>query len=361
MTNNGSSSAVENAAPTIVLGEQDSTSLTAGLINLFIVETVDGLYRCEANIGNWGEQNGSTGYLYFDRQTLDFGKHWQVRLGPQGSGGLIFDGRITGLEAQFPNGQPPYITILAEDRLQDLRMTRRTRSFENVSDSDVINRIANDHGLRPDVQVSGPTYRVLAQVNESDLAFLRERARCIDAELWMEGDTLHASSRSRRASGRLSLTYHDNLREFSALADLANQRTSLAIGGWDVSAKQALQHQADDTILQSELNGTNSGASVLRQALGERKEMVVHTVPLSSAEARATAEALYRRVSRQFVTGRGVVDSQSALRVGSTLELEGLGPLFNGSYTLTEVKHLFDRQRGMRTEIKVERAGLGRP
>jgi phage protein D len=240
-------------------------------------------------------------------------------------------------------------------------MTRRTRSFEQVSDSTVISRIANDHGLRPDVQISGPTYRVLAQVNESDLAFLRERARCIDAELWMEGDTLHASSRSRRGSERLTLTYHNNLREFSALADLANQRTSLAVSGWDVGAKQALKHQTDESILQSELNGTNSGASVLRQAFGERKEVVVHTIPLSSTEARATAEALYRRVSRQFVTGRGVVDSEPGLRVGSTVQLEGLGPLFNGSYTLVEVKHLFDRQHGMRTEIKVERAGLGRP
>ena len=36
----------------------------------------------------------------------------------------------------------------------------------------------------------GPTYKTLAQVNQSDLAFMRERARSIDAELWMDGSKI---------------------------------------------------------------------------------------------------------------------------------------------------------------------------
>ena len=77
--------------------------------------------------------------------------------------------------------------MLLEDRFQDMRMTQRTRTFEDVSDSDVMNRIAQrlwlagQHRRR-----TGPTYKVLAQVNQSDLAFLRDRARSIDAEIWMD-------------------------------------------------------------------------------------------------------------------------------------------------------------------------------
>src|ERR1041385_4891832 len=104
-----------------------------------------------------------------------------------------------GLEAAFPEGQSPEITVLAEDRFQDLRMNRRTRSFSDVSDSDVINQIATDHGLSPSVDLNGPTYKVLAQVNQSDLAFIRERARAIDGEVWMDANTLNAKSHSGRA------------------------------------------------------------------------------------------------------------------------------------------------------------------
>src|SRR6185369_8408878 len=98
---------------------------------------------------------------------------------------------------------------------QDLRMTRRTRTFTDVSDSDVINQVANEHGLSPNVNASGPTYKVLAQVNQSDLAFLRERARSIDAELWVQGDTLHSQARAERNEGTLEMTYPTTLREFS--------------------------------------------------------------------------------------------------------------------------------------------------
>jgi hypothetical protein len=40
---------------------------------------------------------------------------------------------------------------------------------------------------------------------------------------------------------------------------------------------------------------------------------------------------------------------------------DGHGPLNNGRYYVSEVRHLFDGVRGLRTELCVERAGLGRP
>ena len=77
-------------------------------------------------------------------------------------------------------------------------MTRRTRTFANVSDRDAATQIAGDHGLTPSIGIDGPTYAVLAQLNQSDLAFLRERARSIDAELWISDTTLNLQPRSKR-------------------------------------------------------------------------------------------------------------------------------------------------------------------
>ena len=160
---------VLSARPSILIGGQDKPELAAGLLSLAVSEDVCGLYRCEATFGNWGTSNGAPGYLYFDRSLLDFGKQLQVKVGDV----ALFDGRIMALEAQYPEGQPPRITVLAEDRLQDLRMTRRTRSFNDQSDADVAQKITNDHGLTPQIDLGGPTHKLLAQVNQSDLAFLR--------------------------------------------------------------------------------------------------------------------------------------------------------------------------------------------
>jgi phage protein D len=348
---------IQIARPSLLIAGQDDASLAEGLLSLAIMENTTGLYRCEALFGNLGTTNGSLGFLYFDRKKLEFGKSFQVKIGTD----LIFDGRITGLEAHFPQGEAPKFRVLAEDRFQDLRMTRRTRAFTDLQDADVFRQIANEHGLSPDVDISGPTYRVLAQVNQSDLAFLRERARTVDAELWMDGSQLHAKARTKRQANTVSLTHGAKLREFTVLADLAGQRTSVSANGWDVAGKSALQYEATDSVLSAELNGGDSGASVLSATLGDRKESLAHMVPLNSQEAQSQAEAFFKLTARRFVTGRGVAETDSKLRVGNLLDLQGLGPLFSGKYYLSEVRHRFDGVRGIRTEFSVERPGLGKP
>ena len=350
----GNNSGTYSSRPAFNVGGQDNADLGAGLLSLHIVESIAGLYRCEAVFGNWGAQ----GFRYFDRRILDFGKALQVKFGNE----LLFDGRITALEARFPEGAPSQINVLAEDRLQDLRMTRRTRSFADVGDADVFSQIASDHGLQAQVNLQGPTYKVLAQVNQSDLAFLRDRARALGAEVWVEGTALHAARRPDRMTGQpVELALNARLREFSVIADLAGQRTGVTIGGWDVSGKAAQTSEATQSAISNELESGESGASILSSSFGARKEAIVHGMPLSSDDAQAQAEGAFRLLARRFVVGRGRAQTDARLRVGTAVDLKGLGPLFSGKYYLSEVCHLFDSAKGIRTEFTGERPWLGRP
>ena len=341
--------------PTLFVGGQENSSLVGGLNYLLIVEKTDGLYRCEAKFGNWGPKDGTTDFLYFDRQTLDFGKDFQVKIAQD----EIFKGKITALEATFPEAQSPEITVLAEDALQNLRMTRRTRTFEDVSDEDVFKKIAGEYGLTPNVAVSGATHKVLAQINQSDLAFLRERARTIDAEIWLKDKELNVKMRARRNGETVKLKYKSELREFCVTADLANQRTSVNASGWDVSGKKAIKFEATDSAISSELGNDTSGIGILKNAFGERKESIVHNVPLVAEDAQNAAESFLKLLARQFVVGRGTAQPNAKLRVGAFVELENLGKLFDGKYYVAEVAHIFDNVQGFRTEFRAERSGIG--
>jgi phage protein D len=329
------------------------------LQSLLVEESVLGLFRCEANFINWGPKNGKVDFLYFDRQILDFGKVFSVEFGPPGVNSPVFAGCITGIEAHYPANRPPEIQVLAEDRLQDLRMERHTRSFENVTDADVIRQIASQHGLTAQVDVDGPTYRTLVQANQSDLAFLRERVAAIDAELWVDNRTLYAQARSRRSSGTVTFTYGKELLEFTVLADLAHQRTAVRVSGWNVNDKQAIDVEAGESAISAELNGGRSGSAVLGKALAQRRERVVVSTPLSQQEAQKIAEARYRARARSFVRGMGVVDGNVRIRVGATVVLKGLGPFFDGPYYVALARHTFSLFDGFRTAFEVERPGLG--
>ncbi len=347
------------ARPSFKVGKGEQPALAARLVALDIRDDADGLARCEAEFGNWGPpaSGEATGFLYFDRSLLEFGQDFIVRV----DGQTLFDGRVMALEGRFHEGRPPTLRVWADDRLQDLRMTRRTRSFADCTDADLASQIAAEHGLTAEVDAPGPRHRQLAQLNQSDLALLHERARAVDAELWLNGRHLHFQRRSARDGGRLELAYGAGLVRFEARADLASQRSEFVVGGWDVSAKGAVRATASDTALAAELGGDESGIAILRQALGERRESLVHADALSQEMAQAQADMALRLAARRFVRGQGCTAlPQPGLRVGCALDLQGLGPLFSGRWTATAVHHRFEATTGLRTEFEAERPGLGR-
>ncbi|HMQ51944.1 MAG TPA: contractile injection system protein, VgrG/Pvc8 family [Anaerolineae bacterium] len=356
----GVPSGIVTAEAALTIEGEAQPRLNAGLLSLIVEETTEGLYRCEARFGNWG----SGDYLYFDRSLLDFGKKLTVTMGSDEAEAQIFQGVISALEGQFLPGEPPQLVVLAEDAAQALRLTRRSRTFEEISDAGVFEQIANEHGLQAEIDLPGPAHRVIAQLNQSDLAFMRERAQRLAAEIWVEGNSLYAQSRPNRQQGgdELSLQFNRGLLEFSVTADTANQYTKVIASGWDVQAKESLAHEATDSVLGNELNGDQSGASIVSAAFGERTERLARRVPLTPDEVQALAEAAFRAQARRFVVGTGLARGDGRLRVGRLVQLQGLGPLFSGAYYMTEVRHIFGRgpAGGYTTEFVAERPGLGR-
>jgi phage protein D len=342
------------ARPSLEIGGERRQRLESALLAMELADSVDGMARAELSFGNWGGPDGS-GFQHFDRSVLEFGKPLVVKLGDD----VVFEGRISAIGAEYPDGGPPKVSVLAEDRLQDLRMTRRTRVFENASLADVVRRLASDHSLTADVSFSGPTSKLVAQVNQSDLAFLLDLARREDAQIWVEGKTLKAAR--TRPSDKIELRWAGTLREFRVEADLAGQRTAVASTGWDVAGKAALSHKAEEAAISSEVASLEGGAAILRQAFAARTDTIAHAVPRDAQEAKAIAEATFRQQARRFVSGHGVAETSAGLRVGATLALAGLGPLFDGDYRATAVTHLFDNRDGQRSEFRCERPGLGRP
>ena len=352
----GANPPVKGSRPSIEIDGEREATLTSSLMSLLVVDSADGLARCEATFGNWGGEE-KAGFQHFGRDKLEFGKTLKITLDDD----ALFEGRISAIHAKFPEGGPPQVGVCAEDRMQDLRMTRRTRAFADASLADVLKRIAKDHGLDPKVDLTGETYKLLAQVNQSDLAFIRDLARREDVQVWVEGNALKAAPRARRDAGTLELSWAGSLREFQVSADLAHQRTKLTGGGWNVADKKAAKHAADEAAIRSELNNGDSGSALLKQAFGERADMLAHAVPASDAQARVLAEASFRHLARRFVVGSGVAETKPKLRVGAKLKIKGTGPLFEGDYTVTDVAIRYDATKGLRTEFRCDRPALGKP
>lgn len=338
--------------------------LARDCVHLEIEETTAGLRSLVARfVARGPDPDGRAEQdLYLDGQIIDFGAAIEVALGPADAQRVLFEGAISAIQVCHREAAPPEVQVHAEDRCMDLRMTRRSRTWEQVTDGDVAQGIAAEHGLSAEVDVDGPTHDRLQQWNQSDLAFLRERARRLQADVWVLDGTLHFKARDRRGGPELTLVSGNDLVEVSVCADLAHQRTAVHVSGYDASARSRIDESADDAVVQAEISGGRTGPAVLAQAFGERISHRTRAVPLNTAEARAWAEAEMRRRARAFVTARGTTSGTPDLVVGSTLTLDSVGRPFDGpAYYVTHVCHSYDLTQGHRTWFEAERATVNTP
>ncbi len=349
------------ASPVFTVAGEVAHALARDCVLMVVDEGVEGLRTLEAHLVATGV--GAAGppgdLLHLDGSEFDFGTDLTVSVGTDTAERKVFDGTVSGIEVVLGDSEQPVAVMLAEDRLMRLRMTSRMRTYTGVTDAQVAQQIASDHGLDADVSVDGPRYDVLQQLGQSDLAFLRERARLLQADLWCDGTTLHFSDRSSRKAESVTLIHGADLLSCRITADLAHQRSRVTVGGYDARAKSVIDEHADGDAINAEAPSGRTGPTVLDQALGTRPAFRVREVPLTTAEASAWARAQMLRRARQFVVATGVTRGTPELAVGTQLRLELVGAPFEGEgYYVTRVRHTYDNVHGLRTAFEAERPTL---
>jgi phage protein D len=288
---------------------------------------------------------------------LDFGKQIEVSVGPESGQRNVFDGTISAIELDFGDGEPPRIVVSAEDQLMRLRMTRRMRTYTKVTDADIARQLAKEHGLQSEITIDGPRYDVVHQINQSDLAFLRERARLIRGELWCSGRVLHFSARPQRKGTALKLVRGNELLTARVNADLAHQRSEVVVTGYDASSRDVIDERAGVEAITAEVSSGRTGPEIVEKALGASSSIRIREAALTGAEAGAWAKAEMLRRARGFVTVAGVTRGSPDMVVGSILRLELIGAPFDGDgYYVTRICHTFDHVQGLRTRFEAERA-----
>lgn len=349
-----------DSTPAISVGGSARGELSRDVTELLIEEDGQGLRRLSMRLNALGPQRQGRDeqLLYLDGAVLDFGSELKVALGAGAT--TVFEGKVSALELSMTQSETPEVRVLAEDKLMLLRMRHRFCTYEDMSDADILQQIAGQHGLQAQADISGPSYKTVQQWNQSDLAFLRERARRLHADLWLSGSTLHMAARPQRNGSRLTLIQGAELLDVEIRADLAHQRSEVKLGGFDEVGKAAIDETADASAVAGEASGGRHGPGMLASALQDCASYRVREMPFATAEASALAKAELQRRARRFVTARGVTSGSAAMTVGSQLKLERVGRLFEGDgYYVTRVQHRFDLKHGFRTEFEAERAWLG--
>jgi phage protein D len=352
---------IVSTRPVFTVGGEVHGELARDALRVEVEEDTEGLRTLTVVLGAQGSRGAAPNQvlLYLDGSPLDFGTRVEVSMGPHDARHTVFKGRVSAIEADFAESREPHVLFLAEDGLMALRTTRRMRTYTNVTDAAIAQEVAGEHQMSVVATASGPTYDVVQQWNMSDLAFLRQRARLVQAEVWIEDDTIHFESRSSRQGTPLTLVRGNHLLEVQVRADLAHQRTQVRVSGYDAANRDAIDEQAGQEAIAAEASGTRTGPQVLADTFGDRVSYRVREAPLAITEATEWARFEMLRRARGFVKVYGVTRGSPDMVVGSRLTLQKVGaPFSGGDYYATRVRHTYDRDAGYRTQFEAERAAV---
>lgn len=351
---------IYNPRPTLRIDEQEFDRIRELVIGMDVREQEGGLTSMELRLRNMAsDRDGTADFAFENEEDVQLGSTIALYSGDLSEPQEIFRGVVTGIESEFKGDSPPEIVLYAEDTLQQFRMKRRTKLYEDQSIADIANTMASDHGIRATITALTDPVGNWTQMNESDLAFLRRLACRYDADIQIVGEELQVSPRQDVERGSIGLELHSQLRSVKFFADLSQQVTGVSVTGWNPETGRRVK--AESTGRNFGPGQGRSGSDLLSEKLGERNEHVGHIAVKADAEATALADAVFDQHARKFVTVQGVTEGNAQLRVGTHVNISGVSARFENTYYVTAAQHIYDQDKGYETHFCAESYTLGNP
>ena len=285
----------------------------------------------------------------------------------------VFKGEVTGLEASFPNGSMPSMTLVAHDYLHRTTKGSYARGFGPLHDALVAMILSAENLLIPlidpailSVSAAMTAINVIfkgtgtKQKSQSDFQLLQEIASNYDADFWVEGDTLHlVRFVPKEYSPRLTLTWGESLLDFSpkitTVGQVAGVSMKFTLRELPLSFLVTAVWDFDRESLN--INVLPGEAAAGAKAVSGPAFTIIDRPIASPADIASSALIIVRELRTKLnnrLTGNGSAVGDPRIRAGAVIELQELGPDFSGNYRVTSATHTID-SGGYRTQFNVRK------
>lgn len=258
----------------------------------------------------------------------------------------VFKGEIVGLEPVYKGGDKTIITIRAVNKLHRLLRKRKSVTFTDKTDQQILNQVVGGSGLTLEWKhETSITYKHVYQHNQTDLEFLRTRAARMGCHVWCVGTTVYVKQPDLQ-SGEIATLNVDEKAD-AILHRLAPRLNSSAVinkvtvKGWNPETKELITGEA--SVQGSKLGSQTSVAG--SGSLGNEESFTVDHPIWSAEEAKALAKARLQDAALGYVTGEAEVAGNPVFDLGKVVKVvanakndRGSDP-FNGKYYIMGVTH----------------------
>jgi Bacteriophage probable baseplate hub protein len=286
---------------------------------------------------------------------FDFGRRVDIRMGylTIDKLTLMHQGLITSVNASFPAGSMPQLTVSGYDLSYGMMQGKISHNWGKKKDSDIARELAGKHKLKANVQDSHVEHPKIEQNQQSDYQFLKTLAERNGYELYVFHDTLFFREPANDESGTLTLEWGKGLLSFSPEINIAEQVTNVEVRGWNVDRKQEIVGKARKGDEPGRDRGRKSGGEFNAEACKQDITLRVRLPVYSQQEADRQAKAILKKRSEGFVKGSGESIGIPEILADKNIALKGLGDMFSRTYYIEQSTHTINTS-GYKTSFRVK-------
>jgi phage protein D len=262
----------------------------------------------------------------------------------------IYKGQVIGLEPVYAGKGKTRVTIRAMNKLHDLLRKRKSITFQDKTDEQILSQIVKDSGLTLEFKHDNPpdAYKVVYQHNQTDMEFLRTRASRLGCHVWCVDKTVYCKQPDLQsgpiATVKLEESGQDtSILEFTPRVGSAHVVKKVTVKGWNPETKELITGEANATS--SKLGSQNAvGGS---GTLGGEETFTTDQPIWSAQEAKVVATAKLQEISLSYMTGEATIKGDATMDIGKVIEIHAnsdpsASPSddpFNGKYYIMGLTH----------------------
>ncbi len=289
-----------------------------------------------------------------DSASFAIGKEVIISLGYSQKFEKVIEAEIVRVEHQYSSTEASTVSLTGFDKMFRLNRDKKSRSFLKMKDSAIASKLAGELGLSGDVDATSTTHEYIFQNNQSNLDFLKLRAKRINYEVRVEESKLLFKKLKTQSSEVVELKREDNLVEFNPKIDATKIVEEVTVTGWDPKTKKLVKGVAKAGAEVLIVSGDAGSKKIKSKYGGASKDFKVDSPLTTKAEADAIAKSRLTALSMDYIFGDGICAGEPKIKAGKVIKVSGIGKKVNGNYYVHSCEHIFNNN-GYKTHFEAKR------
>jgi Rhs element Vgr protein len=265
------------------------------------------------------------------------GKEVEIQFGYRSDNVTVFKGIIIS-HSNKVSSRKSELLIECKDKAVKLTIGKRSKHYENVTDSDIAEEIIDRYGLEKDVESTSIQHKEVIQFNTTDWDYILSRMDVIGRICLVDDGKITIKKPMLTASSVLDVVYGSTILEYNAEIDSRTQFSEVKSKTWDYSSQEVTEDTGDEPDMNE---AGNLAPSDIADVIALDSFLLVHSGKLASEELKewANARMLKSRLSR--IRGKVKFQGFPDVKTGDIISLNGVGARFNGPVFVGSVLHAY--------------------